>query len=404
MNEFSYGNQACKYFDKLYGKRVYSQFKRYDNLIWNFKKHFHSDRCHLASSSGRVEVIGNHTDHNGGKVVGCAINLDIVAAFKPNGSDVVHLTSEGYTEIVFDVSKPPQLSGGVGLAEGVAAYLKQAGYAVHGFDMYTDSAVPSGAGISSSAAFEMLVATIVSNCFNDGVIPLDVMAKAGQYAEHKYFNKPCGLLDQAAALSDGMTAFDFYDGFDYKHIDTNADINFVLVDTGKSHAGLSQLYASIPDEMFKVAKFFDKQRLIDVTPQQLYDNKQAIVSLLGDRPYLRAKHFFEETARVERMTTVLRTGNVDEVISLINESGDSSMYQLQNCAVDEQDTAILDAVTYARRLGNVGARVHGGGFAGTILCVVKSCELSNLVCQMSAKYGEQHVLPMTIRNTGAIVL
>lgn len=404
MRIFNYGNQVCKHFDKLYNKREYTQYKRYDNLIWQFKKKFHADCCCLASSSGRVEVIGNHTDHNGGTVLGCSVNLDIVAAFQPNGSNKVRLLSEGYSPVEFDVSITPQLSGGAGLAEGVVFYLKQAGYATCGFDIYTNSIVPSGAGISSSAAFEMLVATIVNVCFNNGSVPLDVMAQAGQFAEAKYLNKPCGLLDQGAVLAGGMSKFDFKDGFACKQLETDADIRFVLVDTGKSHAGLSHLYASIPDEMFKVAQYFGKQRLIEIELRQLYDNEQSIRAELGNRPFLRAKHFFDENERVEKMVTALKCGNVDEVINLINESGDSSMYQLQNCAVDEHDTAILDAITYARSLGNVGARVHGGGFAGTILCVVKSCDFKNFVDAMSAKYGEQHVLPMTIRSVGSTVL
>lgn len=404
MNRFNYGNQVCKHFDKLYRKREYVQYKRYDNLIWQFKKRYHVDSCNLASASGRVEVIGNHTDHNGGKVIGCAVNLDIVAAFNQNNGSKVRLVSEGYSAIEFDVSAPPQISGGAGLAEGVVAYLQQAGYSVGGFDIFSNSSIPSGAGISSSAAFEMLIATIINECFNSGSIPLDVMAKAGQYAEKEYLNKPCGLLDQGASLAGGMTKFDFNQGFACSNVDTNADIRFVLVDTGKSHAGLSHLYASIPAEMFSVAQYFGKERLIEIQPQQLYDNEQAIRNKLGDRPYLRAKHFFEENERVEQMSTALQNGDVDEVIRLVNASGDSSMYQLQNCAVDEQDTAILDAITYARSLGNVGARVHGGGFAGTILCVVRSCDFNTFVKSVSEKYGKKHVLPMTIRPTGATVL
>ena len=190
MKKFSHGNQACCYFDALYGKRTFSQFQRYDNLIQQFKKRFASDFCYLASASGRVEFVGNHTDHNGGKVIGCAVNADIAAAFKPNDSGVVRIFSDGYSTIKFDVDKAPQLNGGVGLAEGVITYLKQAGYNVGGFDMLSHSNVPTGAGVSSSAALEMLIATIVSVCFNDGAIPYDVMAKAGQYAEKIYLNKP----------------------------------------------------------------------------------------------------------------------------------------------------------------------------------------------------------------------
>lgn len=405
MNKFCYGNQVCKRFDRLYNKREYSQFKRYDNLIWQFKKQFKRDGCFVASSPGRVEVIGNHTDHNGGQVFGCAVNVDIVAAFMPNGTDVVRIISDGYPQITFDVSKPAQLNGGVGLAEGVIEYLKQAGYVARGFDMYSQSQVPSGAGVSSSAAFEMLIATIVNQCFNDGAIPLDTMAKAGQFAENKYLNKPCGLLDQGAVLVGGMVHFDFKDGFSCSQAQAQTDnLRLVLVNTGKSHAGLSHLYASIPAEMLAVAQFFGKQRLIEVDAKQLYDNEQAIRAKLGDRPYLRAKHFFEENARVELMTTALAQGDVGEIIRLINASGDSSLYQLQNCAVDENDTVISDAIRYARSLGNVGARVHGGGFAGTILCVIPSASFRSVYSALAERFGEHNVLPMTIRSIGSIIL
>lgn len=405
MNKFNHGNQVCRYFSAFYGKSTYGEFKRYDNLIRRFKKHFKSDYFHIASASGRAEFIGNHTDHNGGKVIGCAVNLDIACAFKPNGRNRVRMLSEGYSAIEFDLTKLPQLNGGVGLAEGVAFYLKQCGYAVEGFDMFSQSGIPSGAGVSSSAAWEMLIASIVSVCFNDGKIPAEVMAKAGQYAENKYLNKPCGLLDQGASLSGGISLFDFENGFRRQGLDVDASgLRLILVDTGSSHAGLSNLYASIPAEMFSVAQYFGKQRLIEVEPQQLYSNEQAIRKQLGDRAYLRAKHFAEENARVEQMTLALQQGDADEVIKLINASGDSSLYQLQNCSVDEHDTAIVDAIRYARSLGNVGARVHGGGFAGTILCVVKACDYKNFLSEITDKYGERRVIPMIIRQVGATVL
>lgn len=405
MIKYFYGNQVCKRFDSLYNKREYSQFKRYDNLIWRFKKQFKRDGCFVASSSGRVEVIGNHTDHNGGQVFTCAVNVDIIAAFLPNGTDVVRVISDGYPQITFDVSRPPQLNGGVGLAEGVIQYLKQAGYAVGGFDLYSHSQVPGGAGVSSSAAFEMLIATIVSQCFNDGAIPLDTMAKAGQYAENKYLNKPCGLLDQGAVLIGGMVHFDFKDGFACNQAQAQTDnLRLVLVNTGKSHAGLSHLYASIPAEMFAVAQYFGKRRLIEVEAQQLYDNEQAIRASLGDRPYLRAKHFFEENTRVELMSAALAQGDVDEIIRLINASGDSSMYQLQNCAVDEHDTAISDAIRYVRSLGNVGARVHGGGFAGTILCVMPVASFNSVYSALVERFGDKNVLLMSIRPIGTSIL
>ena len=202
-----------------------------------------------------------------------------------------------------------------------------------------------------------------------------------------------------------MVKFDFKNGFEYEQLAVNgADIKFALVDTGKSHAGLSALYASIPNEMRAVAELFGKQRLADVAANEVFSAEQTVRKKLGERPFLRAKHYFEENIRVEDMSLALRNGNADAVIKLINESGDSSMHQLQNCAVDENDTAIADAVAFARSLGNVGARVHGGGFAGTILCVMRSADFPFVCRALIERYGKSRVLPMTIRPSGAAVL
>ncbi|MCM1195424.1 MAG: hypothetical protein NC099_05330 [Corallococcus sp.] len=405
MNKFNYGNQACRFFDGLYNKKSYDQFLRYDNLIRQFKKTFGGDYCYLASSSGRVELVGNHTDHNGGKVIGCAIDLDVVAAFRLNDSAVVRIASDNHSLIEYSVEGAPQLSGGFGVAEGVTTYLKNNGYKVGGFDAFTHSTVLSGAGISSSAAFEMLIATIVNECFNDGAIPNEVLAKSGKHAEQIYLEKPCGLLDQGAVLTGGMTAFDFKDGFSCRKIDADVSgISLVLVDTGKSHAGLSDLYASIPAEMFSVAELLNAKRLADVDENTFVLNADKIKSELGLRPYLRARHFFEENKRVEQAEQALLRRDTESLFRIVNASGDSSRTQLQNCATDENDTAINEAVDYARSLTECGARVHGGGFAGTILCVVPSNVAVSFTQAIADKYGAERVLALSVRQVGAKVL
>lgn len=406
MRKFLYGSDARGNFNELYGKSLFPQVQRYNAVVGKFRRQFGYGYCHLASASGRVELLGNHTDHNGGRVVGCAVDRDIIAAFRIADNGVIRIRSDKHAEINFNVGALGDVKGGAGLAQGVVEYLLQAGYAVGGFDAYTHSALPSGAGVSSSAAYETLIATIINNAYNGGNIPLSVMARAGQYAENKYLNKPCGLLDQGSSLAGGISAFDFSDGFAYGVIPAdNLKIQFALVDTGKSHSDLSHMYASIPAEMFSVAQCFGKSRLIEVNEQEFFARESELCSELGDRPVNRAKHFFQENQRVSGLVSALSHGDTREIIRLVNQSGDSSMNLLENCAVDADDTAIKDAVKYARSCGaNVGARVHGGGFAGTVLCVADDADFPALHSALCAKYGASAVLPMRVRSVGAKVL
>lgn len=404
MDIYTHGGNARRHFAELYGKSTYAQFIRYQKLVYNFKKQYNHSDCYLLSSSGRVEFCGNHTDHNGGRVIGCSVNLDIVGAFKANNGSIVRIQSAKHPAIEFTVGESV-LQGGAAIAQNVINYLLENGYNAGGFDLYTDSLVLNGAGISSSAAYEMLIANIVNELFNGGVIQDDVLAKAGQYAEQVSLNKPCGLLDQGAVLSGGMTEFDFKGGFACKRLNARTDgIKLVLIDTGKSHANLSHLYAAIPSDMYDVAKCFNTDRLIDVKEDDFYNNFDKTVKAVGLGKANRAKHFFEENARVDRLSVALEQGNVEEIIRIVNQSGDSSINLLRNCAVDENDTAISDAVTFARSLGNVGARVHGGGFAGTVLCVIPSSIFADVFAALCAKYGESKILPMRIRPVGVKIL
>ena len=406
MRKFGYGLDARGYFNDLYGKSLFTQVERYNRAVGKFRRQFGYGGCCLASASGRVELLGNHTDHNGGRVVGCAVDRDIIAAFRPTDNGVIRIRSDKHAEIAFNVAALGNAKGGAGLAQGVVEYLLQAGYAVGGFDAYTHSALPSGAGVSSSAAYETLIATIINNAYNGGKIPLSVMARAGQYAENKYLNKPCGLLDQGSSLAGGISAFDFADGFAYDVIPAdNLKIKFALVDTGKSHSDLSHMYASIPAEMFSVARCLGKSRLVEADADEFFASETDLRSKLGDRPVNRAKHFFQENERVDRLVAALSSGNTREIIRLVKQSGDSSMHLLENCSADENDTAIRDAVEYARSCGaGVGARVHGGGFAGTVLCVADESDFPSLYQALCGKYGQGAVLPMRVRSSGALVL
>ena len=405
MQKFYHAKQILPHLNGLYGRRNISDIQRYEEILTEFKRRFGGEFAYFCSSSGRVEVIGNHLDHNGGVVLGCAINLDIVAAFRPNDTNIVTIFGKDRNVIRIDLTDDAKPVGSTGLVKGVLVYLQSQGYAVGGFDAYTDSTVPSGAGVSSSAAFELAIASIVNHSFNNGQISPEVLAKAGQFAENEYFNKPCGLLDQSVVAVGGLVKLDFSDGLSFERLSAeNGAFRLVLVDTGLSHSALSHLYAEIPAEMYAVARHFGKKRLVEMDENAYFNQFSEVLRIVGDRPALRAKHFFEENRRVAAAADALTSGDVDTLIELINQSGDSSLYQLQNCAVDEKDTAIADAVKLARSLAPCGARVHGGGFAGTVLCVVKTEHLNALVDGLAAVYGADRIHTLSVRPCGATVL
>ena len=407
MLKFTNGTQAKPYLKHLYGKSMYDQIVRYDNLISAFKKKFGQNYCYVATSSGRIEIVGNHTDHNGGKVLGCAISFDILATFLPNDSGKVRIKSEGHADIAFGIDDIYQLDGGsLGMVKGVLAYLKDNGYNIGGFNAVLQSTLPSGVGISSSAAFQSLMGAIQSHLYNDGQISAETIARAGQFAENNYFKKPCGLLDQGVIAVGGVVTIDFANGFDAKHIDAlPVGHDFVLVNTGGNHATLTAHYKAITDEMRLVANHFGADKLIQVDEQKFFDQYDQIVETCGLRPALRAKHFFEENKVVECAIDALQKGDMSTFIAMVNKSGDSSLSQLQNCSTGVGDTVIPDAIKLARQICPAcGCRVHGGGFAGTILAVVPTHETDSFVEKMSAVYGPNSAYVLKARALGATVL
>ena len=390
----------------LYGKRTLKQTLRFNSVMAQFRRAFACKNCYMASSPGRVEVIGNHTDHNGGSVIGCAINLDIIAAFLPTDNGIVHIKNKGRPDIMFNLSEIDNIhSGSHGMVRGVLSYLKQHGCRVGGFNAVFDSCVPVGAGLSSGAAFQLLVGTIQLALYNDNNLSAEMLARAGQYAENVYFGKPCGLLDEGVIAVGGVVAIDFANGFQFrKYAPILTDYDIVVVNTGKSHASLTDQYAAIPLEMKMVAEYFGATRLIDVNPQIFFDNYQRVVDNVGQRPALRAKHFFEECRRVYLAEQALSRHDQTTLIRLVRQSGLSSLTQLQNCGVDG-DTTIADALAYAAKICPDGAyRVHGGGFAGTILCIVPKAQSLRFCMDMSAKYGIKNIFRVYPRSVGACVL
>ena len=402
---------AEKDFIKLYGEKSEMQKTRYDNAFENFKKAYGVDCAYIASSSGRVEVCGNHTDHNGGRVVSCAISLDTLAMFLPTDDGIVRIKSEGYNDIVVDVNgKESEKKGtSAALVRGVCVALKKRGYKVGGFIASFTSNVIGGAGISSSASFEVLIAEIFNFIYNDGKISQEEKAVVSQYAENVYFGKPCGLLDQTAIAFGGLKRLDFKnkDKIGVSSIENDLkDYTLILINTGGSHANLTGEYAAIPNEMFVVAKAYGKDRLIELSEEEFYDGLSTKFNSLPDRAILRAVHFYNENKRVDALTDALNSGDYDSFLTAIRESGISSLCKLQNCYVAGADEQLIPkALTVTEKYLQGGAnRVHGGGFAGSILNVVKNEYVSEFVDKTIKLFGKENVIPLKVRSVGTIVL
>jgi len=398
-------------FPLLYGETSEYQIDRYQRLFNKFREVYSEKEAYFASSSGRVEVCGNHTDHNGGLVISCAISLDTVAAFMPNGNDVINIKSEGYEDIVVDIFGEEKENKGTSaaLVRGVVTGFINNGYKVGGFNACITSNVLGGAGISSSASFEVLIAEILNFLFNDGKIDAEAKAKVAQFAENVYFGKPCGLLDQTAIAFGGLKKLDFSDKSKILVTDINnnlSDYTLILINTGGSHADLTDEYAAIPREMFEVANAFGKERLIDLGSEEFFSKLSEKYNVLSDRAVLRAVHFFEENDRVNCAYKALIDEDYNKFLAMITESGLSSLYKLQNCFVaGKKEQPIPKALSVSRRFLFGGAnRVHGGGFAGSILNIVKNENVGAFIDEMCKYFPVKDIIPLKVRSVGTIVL
>ena len=414
-NPFTDIKQVKQYFPILYGVNdtndAYQQ-ERYLRAFSEFKRIFGAKNAYICSSSGRVELLGNHTDHNGGKVLSTAISLDTLAFFLPNGTQTVDVFSEGYGKITVNLSDDNGIverenGTTVALLRGVAKSLEHMGFTVGGFNAYITSTVLNGAGISSSAAFEVLICEIFNFLFNDGKITCEQKAIAAQYAENIYFGKPCGLLDQTAISYGGLKKLDFKDKnkINVADVDGNLDdYTLILINTGGSHENLTDEYAAIPAEMKSVAAAFGKERLIDLDENEFYD--EIASKNLSDRAVCRAIHFYNENKRVDTAQSALKNNDLSEFLNCVRQSGISSMCKLQNCYVaGSPDQSIPKALFICERFLNGGAnRVHGGGFAGTILNIVKNNYVSDFIAKTNKLFGAENVIPLKVRKIGTIVL
>ncbi|MBE6948694.1 MAG: galactokinase [Ruminococcaceae bacterium] len=401
----------------LYGEdAIEIQKARYSEAIDEFVKEFGTPQgIGLFSAPGRTEIGGNHTDHNNGKVLAGSVNLDVIAVAAKNDSGIIRIKSKGFSMDSIELSdlsiKENEIGSSASLIRGVAAKLKDEGYEIGGFDAYTTSNVLKGSGISSSAAFEILVCTILSEIYNEGkVSPVD-QAKYSQYAENVYFGKPCGLLDQMAASVGGILSIDFKDvqapviekvDFDF----TKTGYALCIVDTGGNHADLTDDYAAIPAEMKGIAQLLGCSVLRETTETEVLRNAAFIREKLGDRALLRAIHFFNENKRVDAEIEALSKNDFDGFLQTVIQSGESSYKYLQNVyanvAPAEQGISLALCLAESILKGKGAWRVHGGGFAGTTQNFVPLDMLDTFKTTMEAVFGEGHCHVLFIRPVGGV--
>ena len=399
----------------LYGEsKKEEQIARYRHLLDGFRETF-GERAGMAifSAPGRTEIGGNHTDHQHGKVLAGSVNLDIIAAVAPNNDNVIRIQSEGFHMNVVDLADlsvhEDEIDHSDGIVRGVAAKFAQLGCEVKGFDAYTTSTVLKGSGLSSSAAYEVLLGNIINTMYFDGKCDSVEIAQIGQYAENVYYGKPSGLLDQMASSVGAMVTVDFADKA--APVVQRVDFDFAatghalcIIDSGASHSDLTPEYAAVPGELKEICAHFGKNVLREVDEMDFYAALPELRAKCGDRAVLRAIHIYSDNQRVEKQVAALREGDFEAFLALVKESGLSSWRCLQNVVpagyTRNQEVAL--ALTLAERLlgGRGACRVHGGGFAGTIQAYVPMDILDHFKSEMERVLGEGSCHVLSIRPVG----
>lgn len=393
---------------------VEAQKSRYADILNVFGELFGYDReVSIMSAPGRTEVCGNHTDHNNGKVLAASINLDAIAVVSKNDDNIIRVKSQGHRMNVVDLqdltANPENYGDSTSLVQGVAAGLKDLGFAVQGFDAVTTSDVMGGSGLSSSAAFEVLLGTIISYMFNDGKISAVDIAKIAQYSENVFFGKPCGLLDQMASSVGTFVTIDFKSTSDpvIRKVDfdfSKSGHSLCIVDTGGNHSDLTDDYAAVREEMGAVAKAMGKTVLREISYEDFLKALPALKDKVNDRALLRAIHFYNENIRVEKAVAALENNDFDTFKEVIIESGRSSFMLNQNVYTPknptEQKLSLALAVSEDILKSKGAWRVHGGGFAGTIQAFVPDSLLEKYKNAMESIFGQGSCYVLIIRPVG----
>ena len=380
-----------------------------------FAEAFGGEPTRYFSAPGRSEISGNHTDHQRGRVLAAAVNLDMQAAVRPNGTSTIRILSQGYPMSVVDLSQltpvEAEINSTPALIRGVAARFVQLGCQVEGFDAYMESTVLPGSGLSSSAAYEVLIGTIINHLYFDGKVTQPQIAMIGQYAENVFFGKPCGLMDQMASAVGGMVSIDFEDK--ENPVITPVPFDFAacghalcIIDSRASHADLTDEYAAIPNELKTICAYFGKDVLRQIPEEDFYAAIPALRERCGDRAVMRAVHFYQENARVPQQVAALQAGDFDTFLQLEKQSGYSSYMYLQNVIPagykEHQDMAIALALCERYLQGKGAYRVHGGGFAGTVQAFVPMELLESFRAGIDAVLGEGACHVLSIRVQGGV--
>ncbi len=367
------------------------------------------------SAPGRTEIGGNHTDHQRGRVLAAAVNLDTRAAVRANGSNIIRIQSQGYPRNEVDLSclepRAEEVNSTAALIRGVAARFVQLGCAVKGFDAYVESTVLPGSGLSSSAAYEVLIGTIINSLFFENRVTQPQVAMIGQYAENVFFGKPCGLMDQMASAVGNLVNIDFKEKD--APVIRPVDVDFAafghalcIIDTRASHADLTDEYAAIPGEIKSVCACFGKEVLTQIPEAEFYGRLAYLREQCGDRAVIRCIHFYQENDRVPRQVEALERGDFQAFLDLIKQSGYSSYMYLQNVIPagykEHQDVALALALCEKLLAGRGAYRVHGGGFAGTVQAFVPMDLLGSFREGMDAVLGAGACHVLSVRPEGGV--
>ena len=416
LKDTIFSERSLNLLQEMYGSEdVRSHAARYLQAAKGFSGHFGNREFELFTSAGRTEILGNHTDHNHGLVAAGSVHLDCIAAAAPNGTDTIRIISQTYHQDLkinlHQLQPTYRKKGSAALVRGLLAGLKKQHYKIHGLDIFTTSQVPGGSGLSSSASFEMLLCTIIDYFFNGYQQDIIAYAKAGQYAENKYWDKKSGLMDQIACAAGGIISIDFTDAVHPKvrridFLPEQLDLDLVIVNTGSGHSGLSEEYSAVPEEMHSVAACFGKQYLSQVSEEEIITSAARVREKCSDRALLRALHFFEENKRVLGLDHVMQNKDRNEFLQLIRSSGNSSWKWLQNCYLASdpahQDITAALALTelYLDKKGGA-CRVHGGGFAGTIAVYLPREYTSDYISYIEKLLGKASAYLIHVRRQGA---
>ena len=410
---------AMERLTRLYGRRsgeMARQLSRYSQLIKAHEELYHADDAplYLISAPGRTEIIGNHTDHNNGRVLAAAVNLDCLACVSKRDDMRVRIQSAGYPVIELSLDdlaiRKEEEGTSAALVRGVAKGMADRGYTLGGFDAAVTSDVLGGSGLSSSAAYEVMVCAVIDALYNGFTVDAITRAQIAQYAENEYFGKPSGLMDQMASSVGGLVTIDFKDDPQVTPLFYNfqdAGYSLIVVNTGGSHDNLTDEYASIRTEMQGVAKLLGYQVLRQARQDEIKKNVNLLRERLGERAVLRAMHFFDENRRVKAMVQAVQSKDLNAMFENIIASGESSWMLLQNlypAGKKEQPLALALAVASGKLKGKGAWRVHGGGFAGTTLNIVPNDLVDSFVADMEWIFGDHACLVLNVRPEGAAIV